>query len=67
MNILSQNTTYRTYNEKLGSADPNQFAGDPGDLFWDPYTGNIKLADGVTPGGRNTNTNQLAIGIVFGM
>lgn len=45
------NTTYRAFPEKLGDSLPSQFVGNEGELFWDPNSGQIKVSDGITPGG----------------
>jgi hypothetical protein len=45
------NTVYRVFLEKLGGSDPTQFVGDEGELFYDPFTGALRISDGNTPGG----------------
>ena len=46
-----QNTTFRVYVEKLGAAEPTDFIGNEGDLFYDPNDAELRLSDGITPGG----------------
>lgn len=48
---LSTNTTYRVLVEKLGAANPSQFVGNEGELFYDPSVPSIYLSDGSTAGG----------------
>lgn len=48
---LSTNTTYRVLVEKLGAANPIEFIGNEGELFYDPSIPSIYLSDGSTPGG----------------
>jgi hypothetical protein len=45
------NKLYRMFIEKLGGSNPTQFIGDEGEVFYDPYTGALRLSDGSTPGG----------------
>jgi len=45
------NTTYRVLVEKLGAADPSQFVGNEGEVFYDPNNPILKLSDGTTAGG----------------
>lgn len=44
--------TYKVFLEKLGGTDPSSFIGRVGDLFYDPYTGILRVSDGVTHGGN---------------
>lgn len=41
----------RFFTEKLGGADPTKYVGRAGDMFFDPATGVLRIADGSTPGG----------------
>ena len=45
------NTTYRILVEKLGDADPDEFVGNEGEVFYDPNSPELKLSDGETVGG----------------
>ena len=44
-------TIIRSFNENLGGSDVFTFVGNRGDLFWDPTSSELRIADGVTPGG----------------
>lgn len=45
------NTTYRILVEKLGDADPNEFIGNEGEVFYDPNSPELKLSNGESVGG----------------
>jgi hypothetical protein len=45
------NNTFRPLLERLGGNPANTFVGIAGEIFYDPATGNLRLSDGVTPGG----------------
>ena len=47
----STNTGYRVFVEKLGGANPNDFVGDGGEVFYNPNDGVLKISDGSTPTG----------------
>jgi hypothetical protein len=63
---LSPNTTYRLYIEKLGATQASQFTGDQGEIFYDPADGQIRLSDGVTPGGQNIVATMIAFATGMG-
>ena len=48
---LSTNTVYRLFVEKLGGANPTDFVGDEGEVFYNPNDGVLKISDGSTPTG----------------
>lgn len=48
---MSNNTIHRALVEKLGGRTVSEYAGNAGELFWDPNTGNLRLSDGSTVGG----------------
>jgi len=52
---LSTNTVYRLFVEKLGGANPTDFVGDEGEVFYDPSDGVLKISDGSTPTGLVMN------------
>lgn len=56
-----ENTTYRAFTEKLGASDPQEFVGNPGDLFWNPNEGEVNISDGKTVGGAGLKTRRLDI------
>jgi hypothetical protein len=64
---LSANTTYRFYVEKLGAVQAYQFVGDKGESFYDPTDGQIRISDGVTPGGQNLVTTMIAFATAMGI
>ena len=53
------NTVYRVYSEKLGGSTASTFVGNPGDLFYDPATGALRLSNG-TVGGTAPASGQAA-------
>lgn len=55
------NTTYRTFTEKLGDTIAEEFVGNPGDLFWDPNTGELNVSDGKTEGGKGISTRSINV------
>lgn len=63
---LSPNITYRLYVEKLGSTQASQFVGDQGECFYDPSDGQLRISDGVTPGGQNLITTMIAFATGMG-
>ena len=52
---LSTNTVYRLFVEKLGGANPTDFVGDEGEVFYNPNDGILKISDGSTPTGLVMN------------
>jgi len=48
---LSTNTVYRVFVEKLGGANPTDFVGDEGEVFYNPNDDVLKISDGSTPTG----------------
>jgi len=50
--------TYRTYIEKLGGTNANNFVGTVGDFFWSPTNPVLKFSDGSTPGGVSLVRNN---------
>ena len=52
---LSTNTVYRLFVEKLGGANPTDFVGDEGEVFYNPNDGVLKISDGSTPTGLVMN------------
>jgi len=64
---LSSNTTYRFYVDKLGAVQSYQFVGDKGESFYDPTDGQIRISDGVTPGGQNLVTTMIAFATAMGI
>ena len=47
------NVTYKLFAEKLGGTNPESYVGDAGDIFFDPSSGQLKVSDGSTAGGKN--------------
>ena len=45
------NTIYRPFLEKLGGTNVNEYVGDKGEVFYDPEVGDLRVSDGITPGG----------------
>lgn len=48
---MSTNKTYQVFPEKLGGTHVENFIGDPGMLFWNPETGELRLGTGEDAGG----------------
>jgi hypothetical protein len=44
-------TTFKAFTSKMGGANPAEYIGRVGELFWDPASGSLRLSDGTTPGG----------------
>ena len=44
-------TTYKAFTSKMGGANPAEYIGRTGEIFWDPASGSLRLSDGSTPGG----------------
>lgn len=57
---MSSNVTYRVVLEKLGGTDINDYVGMFGDLFYDPYVGELRVSDGVTVGGYPSGVGPLS-------
>jgi len=55
---MANNVTYKVLVQKLGGTQVTNFIGQPGDLFYDPGAGSIRLSDGATPGGANTTISN---------
>jgi hypothetical protein len=64
---LAQNITYRVYTEKLGGSNASQFVGDEGEYFYDPSDGQLRISDGVTPGGQNMTARMVAFATAMGI
>jgi hypothetical protein len=59
------NKTYRVLLEKLGGTNAANYIGNEGELFYDPTTTTLRVADGSTPGGTTTgggSSNELTNG-----
>ena len=69
MTVLTSNTniTYRIYVEKLGGSQASQFVGDAGQYFYNPVDGQLRLSDGITPGGANITTRMIAFATAMGI
>jgi hypothetical protein len=65
--MVSTNTTYRIFTEKMGATDPTLFVGDEGEIFYNPLDGNIRYSNGVIPGGINKQTSMIAFSVAFGI
>ena len=50
------NIVYRLFPEKIGGSTANNFIGVAGEMFYDPDTGNLRVSDGATPGGKPTSS-----------
>jgi hypothetical protein len=44
-------TTYKAFTSKMGGANPVEYIGRTGEIFWDPASGSLRLSDGSTAGG----------------
>lgn len=57
----ASNVTYRAYVEKLGGTKADEYVGNEGDLFYDRTNGQLRVSNGVDPGGDILiDTYQLA-------
>jgi len=62
--MSANNVTYRIYIEKIGGRQVTDFIGLPGELFYDPGRGELRLSDGSTPGGRSTSVSAEVTDII---
>ena len=46
------NKINKIFVDKMGGHSADTFIGQPGEIFYDPETGSLKISDGVTPGGK---------------
>lgn len=46
---------YGLINNKIHGTAVNRYVGKPGDIFYDPAIGDLRLSDGITPGGLSAN------------
>ena len=60
------NSVFRPFLEKLGDTEVSEFVGNEGEIFYDPETGEIRISDGVTPGGNPTGTPGNITGVIAG-
>lgn len=51
MSDTDSNVVFRFYTEKLGGTHVSLFDTRFGDMFYDPSLGELRISDGVTPGG----------------
>lgn len=49
------NKTYKVLLEKLGGTDSTTYVGNEGELFFDPTSSTLRIADGLTPGGTTVS------------
>jgi hypothetical protein len=49
------NVTYKLFTDKMGGNNPHNHIGDPGELFYNPDTGSVRISDGETRGGLGIN------------
>jgi hypothetical protein len=47
------NVVNKIFTDKMGGRNPSEYIGTPGELFYDPNTGVVKVSDGVTAGGKS--------------
>lgn len=53
------NVTNKIFVDKMGGRSPLQYIGTPGDLFYDPAVGDLRLSDGSTPGGKSLSSEDV--------
>ena len=54
-------TLNRIFTEKLGGSAAETFIGNLGDIFYDPATGQLKISDGATAGGKAVELAQATL------
>lgn len=57
---MANNIVYKIFVEKVGGRDVVDYVGLPGELFYDPGRGQLRLSDGSNPGGTNTSSSAEA-------
>ena len=60
---MTTKSTYKIMLDKMGGTDVTQYKGLPGEIFWDPTVGQLKLSDGTTPGGAVISISGAALGV----
>ncbi len=50
---MPSNVTFKMFVDKMGGTDADSYIGRVGDLFYDPYSGELRISDGVTVGGNH--------------
>ena len=56
------NTINKIFTDKMGGRKAAEYIGNKGDLFYDANVGDLRISDGVTPGGKPTG-GSAALGI----
>lgn len=52
------NVTNRIFTDKMGGRSTAQYIGIPGEIFYDPSVGDLRLSDGATVGGKSLLSSQ---------
>lgn len=52
------NTTNKIFVDKMGGRSSTDYVGVPGEIFYDPAVGDLRLSDGASPGGRSLFSEQ---------
>ena len=49
---MSTNATFKVFTDKMGGTNASSYIGNTGEIFYDPTTTTLRVANGVTPGGN---------------
>lgn len=52
------NITNKIFVDKMGGRSSTDYVGVPGEIFYDPTVGDLRLSDGASPGGRSLFSEQ---------
>ncbi len=60
------NVTFKLFVDKMGGTDVSSYIGSFGDIFYDPFVGDLKISNGVTQGGTPITGSNAAITLIDG-
>jgi hypothetical protein len=60
---VTTKATYKVMLDKMGGTQVTEYIGLPGEVFWNPEVGSLRLSDGVTVGGLVIPITGAALGV----
>jgi hypothetical protein len=60
------NVTFKVFVDKMGGTDISSYIGTVGEVFYDPFVGDLKVSNGVTAGGTPITGSNAAITLIDG-